>query len=179
MKKNDQEELNRLLHQLSLDKDQADEMVRDIEAGEECLNQCADPSLPPQVKNHILQTIQQTCSRRRQRRWAIRITQAAAGILLVIGISLMIRQSRILPPPEEPLVARTDWEWLDHEEVIFEAALAEDEYETSYDVDDISLTEWMWTQIQENEGEGSVRKEYRYENSDRHSNRSFRSGMVS
>ncbi len=179
MKKNNQEELNRLLQQLSLDKDQADEMVRDIEAGQKCLNQCADPSLPAEVKNRILQTIQQTCSRRRQRRWVIRLTQAAAGILLVIGIGLMIRQSRILPPPEEPLVARTDWEWLDHEEVIFEATLAEDEYETSYDVDDISLTEWMWTQVQENEGEGSVRKEYRYENSDRHINCSFSFNLVS
>lgn len=179
MKKNNQEELQDLLHQLSFGPEEAAEMVRDIEAGQECLHQCADPSLPAEVKNRILQTIQQTCIRRRQRRWAIRITQAAAGILLVIGIGLMIRQSRILPPPEEPLVARTDWEWLDHEEVIFEAALAEDEYETSYDVDDISLTEWMWTQIQENEGEGSVRKDYRYENSDRHSNRSFGFGMVS
>lgn len=179
MKKNDQEELNRLLQQLSLDKDQADEMVRDIEAGQECLNQYADPSLPPQVKNRILQTIQQTCARRRPRRWPIRITQAAAGILLVIGIGLTIRQSRILPSPEEPRLAKSDWEWLDHEDVIFEAALAEDEYETSYDVDDISLTEWMWTQVQENEAEGSVRKEYRYENNARHINRSVSAGLVS
>ena len=179
MKKNNQEEIKDLLHRLAIGEEEAAEMVREIAAGEECWNRYADPSLPAEVKNRILQTIQKTCIRRRQRRWAIRITQAAAGILLVIGIGLMIRQSRILPPPEEPLVARTDWEWLDHEEVIFEAALAEDEYETSYDVDDISLTEWMWTQVQENEGEGSVRKEYRYENSDRHSNRSFRSGMVS
>lgn len=178
MKKNNQEEIKDLLHRLAIGEEEAAEMVREIAAGDELLDRYADPSLPAEVKDRILQTIQQTCSRRRQRRWAVRITQAAAGILLVIGIGLMIRQSRILPPPEES-VAKTDWEWLDHEEVIFEAALAEDEYETSYDVDDISLTEWMWTQVQENGAEGSVRKEYRYENSARHSNRSFSSGMVS
>jgi len=178
MKKNNQEELQDLLHQLSFGPEEAAEIVRDIEAGQECWNRYADPSLPAEVKNRILQTIQQTCSRRRQRRWAIRITQAAAGILMVIGISLMIRQSRIIPPTEEPLVARTDWEWLDHEEVIFEAALAEDAYETSYDVDAFGLTEWMWTQVQEYEEEGSVRKEYRYENNAQDSNRSFISRLV-
>jgi hypothetical protein len=178
MKKNNQEEIKDLLHQLSIGEEEAAEMVREIAAGDELLDRYRDPALPGEVKDRILQTIRQSCSLRRPRNRAMRMTALAASVLLVMGIGLALWQDGAANPSGKAVAAKGEWEWLDHEDVIFETVLAEDEYEAGYDLDDISLTEWMWTQVYDNEGEGSVRKEYRYENNVRNSGRSFISRLV-
>jgi hypothetical protein len=162
--KEKREELYELLNQLSIGGEEAEEMVGDLEAGDELLDQYADPAVPPEVKEKILQRMQQAGPVRPEKNWRIPMLRIAAGIIIVIGIGAALWQKAPNQKAEEPTVAKGELEWLDDEEVIFEVVLAENDYEAEYDVDETSLSEWMWTQVNELDSDGSVREEYRDEN---------------
>jgi len=139
--KNKNNEINELIEQLSLPPQQAREIIRDIQQGDQLLNQASHPE-PPE---HLIRRIEQSLPQQHPRTvWLKTVRRIAAVLMIGLTLALVSQWEKIHSPDSSSNqsnipATRSDTDIFDDELNIWDLALIQQAQEQN--VDDMLYSE--------------------------------------
>ena len=128
---NEKQSTNKLLKELNIDDQQALEITRDIQAGDELLGRYSESEIRPEVLLRIEQRINERLVHGRAKKrigWVWRLTAAAAVIVLLMSATAIMTVNNA----DKSVI-------FDDEQILWEVTFSQEYAE--YEIDDIALTE--------------------------------------